>query len=114
MTGLGYTVPAILSVFAVVAWELWWLRTGLFRRTSYWISMVIVTGFQIPVDGWLTKLHDPIVIYNEEHTSGIRFPWDIPVEDFLFGFALVTGVLLLWERQRIQSPEAAAGGVRDE
>ncbi|BBY18907.1 lycopene cyclase domain-containing protein [Mycolicibacterium litorale] len=102
MIGLGYTLPAILAVIVVVAWEVRWLRTGLFRRPAYWISMVIVIGFQIPVDGWLTKLSAPIVIYNEEHTSGIRFPWDIPVEDFLFGFALVTGVLLLWERQRVR------------
>jgi lycopene cyclase domain-containing protein len=103
MIGLGYTLPAILAVIVVVACEILWLRTGLFRRPAYWISMVIVVGFQIPVDGWLTKLGAPIVIYNEEHTSGIRFPWDIPVEDFLFGFALVTGVLLLWERQRTRS-----------
>jgi hypothetical protein len=25
-------------------------------------------------------------------------PWDIPIEVFLFGFALLTLVLLLWER----------------
>ena len=108
MIGLGYTLPAIVAVVVVVVWELWFLRTGLFRRASYWISMVIVVGFQIPVDGWLTKLSAPIVVYNEEHTSGIRFPWDIPVEDFLFGFALVTGVLLLWERQRVQRGEVTA------
>jgi lycopene cyclase domain-containing protein len=100
MTGLGYTLPAVLAVLVVCALEFWVLRTGLFRRPAYWISMVIVLGFQIPVDGWLTKLSAPIVIYNEEHTSGIRFPLDIPVEDFLFGFALVTAVLLLWERHR--------------
>ena len=64
--------------------------------------MVIVFGFQILVDGWLTKLSAPIVIYDDRHTSGIRFPFDIPVEDFLFGFALVTAVLLLWERQRLR------------
>ncbi|OBK27843.1 lycopene cyclase [Mycobacterium asiaticum] len=100
MTGLGYTLPAVISVLAVVALELLILHTGLFRRLAYWLSMVIVLGFQIPVDGWLTKLSAPVVIYNERHTSGLRFPFDIPVEDFLFGFALVTGVLLLWERQR--------------
>lgn len=101
MTGLGYTLPAIVSVVAVCALELALLRTGLFRRPAYWISMAIVLGFQIPVDGWLTKLSAPIVIYNEQQSSGLRFPFDIPVEDFLFGFALVTGVLLLWERQRV-------------
>ncbi|MEU0511826.1 lycopene cyclase domain-containing protein [Amycolatopsis sp. NPDC006125] len=99
MTGLGYTLPAVLAVIAVCAWELLHLRTGLFRKPAYWISMAIVVGFQIPVDGWLTKLCAPIVLYAPEHTSGLRFPWDIPVEDFLFGFALVTAVLLLWERR---------------
>ncbi|MBV8929517.1 MAG: lycopene cyclase domain-containing protein [Mycobacteriaceae bacterium] len=100
MTGLGYTLPAAVAVAVVCALELAVLRTGLFRRPAYWLSMVIVLGFQVPVDGWLTKLSAPIVIYDDRHTSGIRFPFDIPVEDFLFGFALVTAVLLLWERQR--------------
>lgn len=103
MTGIGYTVPAVLAVIAVCATELGVLRTGLFRRPAYWISMTIVTGFQIPVDGWLTKLSAPIVIYYDKHTTGIRFPFDIPVEDFLFGWAMVTAVLLLWERQRLRA-----------
>jgi lycopene cyclase domain-containing protein len=98
--GLGYTLPAIISVIVVCVLELAILHTGLFRKPAYWISMVIVFAFQIPTDGWLTKLSAPIVIYNEAHTSGVRFPWDIPVEDFLFGWALVTAVLLLWVKQR--------------
>src|ERR1700756_845476 len=100
MTGLGYTAPAVLAVLAVCAPEFTALRTGLFRRPAYWLSMVIVVGFQSLVDGWLTKLSAPIVVYDDRQTTGIRFPFDIPVEDFLFGFALVTAVLLLWERQR--------------
>ena len=98
MTGLGYAAPAVLAVLAVCALELV-LRTGLFRRPAYWLSMLIVVGFQILVDGWLTKLSAPIVVYDDRQITGIRFPFDIPVEDFLFGFALVTAVLLLWERQ---------------
>ena len=84
----------------VCAWELLVLRTGLFRRLAYWLSMLIVLAFQIPVDGWLTKLSAPIVLYHRAATTGLRFPWDIPVEDFLYGFALVTAALLLWERQK--------------
>jgi lycopene cyclase domain-containing protein len=98
--GLGYTVPAVLSALGVAALELTVLHTGLFRRPAYWLSMLIVIGFQILTDGWLTKLSAPIVVYDDRQTSGIRFPFDIPIEDFLFGFALVTAVLLLWERQR--------------
>jgi lycopene cyclase domain-containing protein len=100
MTGLGYTVPAMVAVLTVLALEFALLHTGLFRRPAYWLSMVIVLGFQIPVDGWLTKHSAPIVLYTQCQTSGVRFPFDIPIEDFLFGFALVTAVLLLWERQR--------------
>jgi lycopene cyclase domain-containing protein len=102
VTGLGYTVPAVVAVVVVIALEFALLRTGLFRRAAYWVSMVIVVGFQIPVDGWLTKLSAPIVIYDDAHTSGVRFPFDIPVEDFLFGWAMVTAVLLLWERRRLR------------
>jgi lycopene cyclase domain-containing protein len=100
MSGLGYTVPAIVAALAVGVLEFTGLRTGLFRRPAYWLSMLIVIGFQILVDGWLTKLSAPIVVYDNRQTSGIRFPLDIPIEDFFFGFALVTAVLLLWERQR--------------
>ncbi|KFU82116.1 lycopene cyclase domain-containing protein [Amycolatopsis lurida] len=96
----GYTVPAVIAVVVVVLAETFVLKTGLFRKTAYWLTMAIVLGFQIPVDGWLTKLSAPIVLYAPEHVTGWRFPWDIPVEDFLFGYALVTAVLLLWERSR--------------
>ena len=108
MTGLGYTLPAVLAVLGVVGWEVWVLRTGLFGRPAYWISMVIVFGFQILVDGWLTKLSAPIVVYDAKHTTGVRFPFDIPIEDFLFGFALVTAVLLLWERMAARDRGAGA------
>ena len=99
MTGLGYTVPAVAAAAAVCGWELVIARTGLFRRPSYWITMAIVFAFQIPVDGWLTKLSAPIVEYSSRQVTGLRGPWDIPLEDFLFGFTLVTAALLLWERQ---------------
>jgi lycopene cyclase domain-containing protein len=100
MNGLGYTIPAVVSVLIVCALELTALRTGLFQRPAYWLSMLIVVGFQVLTDGWLTKLSAPIVVYDNRQTLDVRFPFDIPIEDFLFGFALVTAVLLLWERQR--------------
>lgn len=113
MTGIGYTVPALLSVLIVLLWESTWLRTGLFAKPSYWLTTVIVLGFQIPVDGMLTRLDEPVVLYSAEHVSGLRFPWDIPVEDFLFGFSLVTSVLLLWEHwRRAESPLPGDGDAR--
>jgi lycopene cyclase domain-containing protein len=98
VTGLGYTLPAALAVLAVCAWELLFLRTGLFRRPAYWLTMLIVLGFQVPVDGWLTKLSAPIVRYRPQAGSGLRWPWDIPVEDFGFAVAMITLTLMLWVR----------------
>lgn len=102
----GYTAVAIAAVLAVAGLELAWLRTGLFRSRSYWVALVIVFAFQALVDGWLTKRSAPIVIYNAHEFSGIRFPWDIPVEDFAYGWALVTLTMLRWER----AGRDAAGG----
>jgi lycopene cyclase domain-containing protein len=97
-----YTVLAVLSVAGTVGLERW-LRTGLFRRLQYWLAMAIVFAFQVPVDGWLTKLSAPIVRYAPEHHLGVRWPWDIPVEDYLFGFSMVTLCLILWERAKART-----------
>lgn len=93
-----YTLSAAIGAVIVINLELLWFRSGLFRTRAYWISMAIILFFMILVDGWLTKLSAPIVIYTPEEFSGIRFPWDVPIEDYLFGFALVTLVMLLWDR----------------
>lgn len=102
-----YTLLTVLAVVAVVVLELTWWRTGVFRTAQYWITMVIVFAFQVPVDGWLTKLRDPIVIYNERQMLGLRLPWDIPVEDFGFGFAMVTLAIVLWRRRLDRTASAA-------
>ena len=103
-----YTVLTVVSVLVVVALELFWWRTGIFRTLQYWLAMAIVFAFQILVDGWLTKLSDPIVIYNPQQMLGVRAPWDIPIEDFGFGFAMVTLAILLWrralDRKKTRSP----------
>ena len=100
-----YTLLTGVAIVGVVLLELCWFRTGIFGSVQYWVSMIIVFAFQIPVDGWLTKLSDPIVIYNPEQMLGIRAPWDIPIEDFGFGFAMVTLAILLWRRWLTRHPQ---------
>jgi lycopene cyclase domain-containing protein len=100
---LLYTVPAVASAVAVVALELVWLRTGLFRRAAFWIAYAICLFFQVLVDGWLTKRSAPIVRYDPDHLTGWRLPWDIPVEDYVYGFTLIALTLLLWERSRLRA-----------
>ena len=92
-----YTLAAVLAVVAVAGIEVAWLRTGLLRTRAYWIAMAICYGFMLAVNGWLTKLSAPIVLYDERRTTGWRIPWDIPVEDYLFGFALLTLTMLTWD-----------------
>lgn len=104
----AYPVATLITMVAVILLEVLWLRTGIFRTAQYWVSMVIMFSFQVLVDGWLTKLSDPIVIYEPETMLGVRFPWDIPIEDFGFGFAMLTLTLILWNalnRRGTRSPE---------
>jgi lycopene cyclase domain-containing protein len=103
-----YTAAAVLAAAAVVLVEVRWLRTGLFRTRSYRLTMAVVFAFQCLVDGWLTKLDHPIVRYHPDAVTGVRVPWDIPVEDFAFGFALITLVLLRWESDGRRAHPAGA------
>ena len=84
-----YPSLALVAAVAVVALELLVLRTGVFTKPAYWITMVISLAFMIPVDGWLTKLSDPIVIYRAGDVSGVRPIWYILIEEYAYAFALL-------------------------
>lgn len=92
-----YTIMTLIGMVVVIVLELFVVRSGIFRRAQYWAALGICLFFQCFVDGWLTKLSNPIVLYNPDEFSGIRFPFDIPIEDFGFGFAMITAVLMLWQ-----------------
>ena len=106
-----YTIAAAAAPIAVLVLELAVLRTGLLRRPRFWAALALVLAFQVPVDGWLTWHRAPVVSYSAAAVSGLRAPWDIPVEDFGFGFALAALTLLLWEWNR-RRDERAAGPER--
>jgi len=93
-----YTLLTLIGVVLVIAYELVVARTGIFRTGSYWIAMGIIGFFQILVDGWLTKLSSPIVNYDPDSFSGIRVFFDSPLEDFGFGFAMVTLTMVIWDQ----------------
>lgn len=99
---LGYTLFCGVALLITLGLELV-LRTGIFRDRRFWVAMVIVLGFQVLVDGWLTCR--PIVTYAEEQFSGVRFgcpSWAVfaddgmPLEDLAFGFAMITQGLMWW------------------
>ncbi len=99
-----YPATALAACAAVVVLELALWRTGLFRTRTYWTSLLIVFGFMVVVDGWLTKLSAPIVIYDPSDVSGWRPVWDILAEEYCYAFALITLVLLCWERSADDEP----------
>jgi lycopene cyclase domain-containing protein len=102
-----YTWASVAGVVAVVLVEVLWLRTGVLRTATFWIAYGIVVFFQVLVDGWLTKLSSPIVVYNPDELTGWRAPFDVPVEDYLFGFALVTLTILIWVHLGRRRPAGA-------
>jgi len=90
---MTYTASAFIGVAGAVLLDLVVLRTFLLRRKAFWTSYAIVLMFQIIVDGILTGRG--LVTYAPSTVIGWRFAY-APVEDLLFGFALVLQTLAWW------------------
>lgn len=92
---MNYTLTAVIAVLLAVAFDCFALRTTLIWRKAFWTAYAIVLFFQLIVNGLLTGLK--IVQYNHSRIIGRRIVY-APVEDLLFGFALVLVTLSLWVR----------------
>jgi lycopene cyclase domain-containing protein len=90
---MTYTTAAVLAVLATVALDLLVLRTRVLAQQAFWIAYAIILGFQLVTNGILTGRH--VVTYDPRTITGERFVW-APVEDLLFGFALVVQTLSWW------------------
>ncbi|EIV96547.1 lycopene cyclase domain-containing protein [Frankia sp. QA3] len=90
---MSYTALAVLGAAAAVAADLWLLRTRLLTRRIFWVSYAIIVVFQLLSNGILTGFG--IVVYDPGAITGLRIAY-APVEDLLFGFALVTHTLTWW------------------
>lgn len=99
---MTYTQLALLSVALTVVLDVLILRTSLLTRRAFWTSYAIVVFFQLLTNGVLTGFEivrypgDSII--GSEQTQFIgdgRFVF-APVEDLLFGFALVASTLCWW------------------
>ncbi len=93
-----YPILTVALLAGVLILELAIWHTEIFRMRAYWSTMAISLFFMVPVNGWLTKLSAPIVVYSPDEFLGLRPIWDIPIEDFGFGIALLTLVLMSWKR----------------
>jgi len=95
MARMTYTVLAVIGVAAAVVVDAFVLRTMLLRRKAFWASYAIMLFFQLITNGVLTGI--PIVRYDPETIIGWRIAF-APIEDLLFGFALVVVTLSTWVR----------------
>jgi lycopene cyclase domain-containing protein len=97
-----YTQLCLVAVPASVLLDLLVLRTRLLARRAFWVSYAIVLFFQLLTNGWLTGRG--IVRYDRDAVIGsdrVTLVGDgrlvyAPVEDLLFGFALVLWTCVVW------------------
>jgi lycopene cyclase domain-containing protein len=90
---VSYTQLALLGVAGAVLVDTVLLRTWLVRRRTYWTAYAIVLFFQLVTNGILTGFG--IVRYDPAAIVGWRVAF-APVEDLLFGYAMVTLTLSTW------------------
>ncbi len=92
---MDYTQLAIVAVLCALIFDLFISEIRLIRRRVFWSSYAIIIAFQLLTNWWLTSRN--IVMYDPDVITGLRIA-SAPVEDLLFGFALVLGVLSNWIR----------------
>ena len=90
---MSYSALAVLAVVAVLVVDLAVYRTRMVTRPVFWVAYAIVITFQLLMNGVLTGLD--VVTYDEATIWGPRIAY-APVEDLLFGFAMVTLTLASW------------------
>jgi lycopene cyclase domain-containing protein len=111
-----YTQLGLLAVAATVVLDLWILRTRLVTRRAFWLSYAILVFFQLLTNGLLTGLR--IVRYDGAVIVGDAQPVFLgagriayaPIEDLLFGFALVLQAMawwVFWGRRGVQRTPTA-------
>jgi lycopene cyclase domain-containing protein len=109
---MSYTAAAVAGVLGALAVDLLVLRTRLVTRVVFWATYPIIIAFQLLSNGILTGRR--IVIYDPAAILGLRIAY-APVEDLLFGFAMILLTLSVWVwlgRRGVQRAPAAGEGSR--
>jgi lycopene cyclase domain-containing protein len=88
-----YTILALISVIAVFPLGKI-LKTEVLKKGFFYIFLLVILFFKFLVNGYLTG--NRIVLYNDDFFMGVRLG-SIPLEDFLFGFSMVSLTIIFWE-----------------
>ncbi len=104
---MTYTQLAVIGVVVAIVIDLWGVRTHLVRRRAFWTAYAIIFFFQLITNGILTGFrivrYDGAAIVGSSTPSASPPPFIgdgriayAPVEDLVFGFALVLLAMSLW------------------
>ena len=88
-----YSDIAIVGVIFAVFFDLYGVKTALLSKSVFWTSYAIIVPFQLITNWWLPSRN--IVMYSPDAIIGTRIA-GAPIEDLLFGFALVLSTMSLW------------------
>lgn len=91
---MTYTMLAFAAVVIVIILEKA-IGARLFTSPNFYLAYFIVMFFQLVTNGYLTG--QGIVTYGEDMIMGARVA-NAPIEDLLFGFALVVLSMSVWSK----------------
>lgn len=91
---MTYSQIAITAAIIAIIIDLFVSSQPLLKRRAFWTSYAIILPFQLLTNWWLTSRN--IVMYSPDAIFGLRIA-SAPAEDLLFGFALIVGVMGIWE-----------------
>lgn len=91
---MTYSQIAIAAAIIAIIVDLTISSQPLLKRRAFWTSYAIILPFQLLTNWWLTSRN--IVMYSPDAIFGLRIA-SAPAEDLLFGFALILGVMGIWE-----------------
>ncbi len=90
---MTYTELTSLALIIVVLVDIFLFKTSMLTTRGFWASYAIVLPFQLLTNWWLTS--NEIVTYSPNAIIGLRVA-GAPIEDLLFGFAMMVGFLSFW------------------
>jgi hypothetical protein len=91
---MTYSQIAVTAAIIAIIIDLTVSSQPLLKRRAFWASYAIILPFQLLTNWWLTSRN--VVMYSPDAIWGLRIA-SAPAEDLLFGFALILGVMGIWE-----------------
>ena len=91
---LSYTQITVYALILTIFFDMFITKNSLLSTIRFWLSYAIIVPFQLITNWWLTSRE--IVTYNPDAIIGLRLA-GAPVEDLIFGFAMILAVMSMWE-----------------